>query len=136
MKNNFFKCGLIGWTMELLFSSIRTFTKTHDRRLIGRTSLLMFPIYGAAAVMKPLAKRLSPKPLLLRGSVYTGLIYAGEYVSGKFLKKRNMCPWDYSDAKYNIDGVVRLDYAPIWFTLGLVFEKCLCPKKRSADVHS
>ena len=129
MNSNFMKCGLIGWTMELFFSSMKSLANAHDRRLIGRTSLLMFPIYGAAAVMKPLAKRLSDKSVLLRGSIYTGLIYTGEYVSGKFLKKRNMCPWDYSDAKYNIDGVIRLDYAPVWFTLGLVFERCLCPRK-------
>lgn len=127
MENNFIKCGMIGWAMELFFSSMDALTRSSDRRLIGRTSLLMFPIYGAASVMKPLAEKLSRKPVLLRGGIYTGLIYAGEYASGKFLKKRDMCPWDYSDAKYNIDGVIRLDYAPVWFTLGLVFEKCLCP---------
>ena len=44
-----------------------------------------------------------------------------------------MCPWDYSDAKYNIDGLVRLDFAPAWFILGLVFEKCTCEKECQDD---
>ncbi len=130
MNSNFMKCGLIGWTMELFFSSMKTWSETSDRRMIGRTSLIMFPIYGAAAALKPLALRLRQGPLLLRGGIYTGLIYTGEYLSGKFLKKHGMCPWDYSHAKYNIDGVIRLDYAPVWFTLGLVFERCLCSKKK------
>ena len=33
--------------------------------------------------------------------------------------------WDYSRAKFNIKGVIRLDYAPLWFTAGLFFEKFL-----------
>lgn len=131
MNNNFIKCGLIGCTMELVFSSLESLTRRRDRRLIGRTSLLMFPIYGAAATLKPLARLLSHQSVLLRGSIYTALIYLGEFFSGKFLKKHDMCPWDYSQAKFNIDGVVRLDYAPVWFALGLVFERCLCPKAGS-----
>lgn len=36
-----------------------------------------------------------------------------------------MCPWDYSHAKTNIDGVIRLDYAPLWMAAGLLFERIL-----------
>lgn len=49
-------------------------------------------------------------------------IFLGEYVSGMFLKKRNACPWDYSKSRFNYRGVIRLDYAPIWFLTGLLFE--------------
>ena len=52
-------------------------------------------------------------------------IFAGEFLSGLFLKKHRICPWDYSRAKFNIKGVIRLDYAPLWFTAGLFFEKFL-----------
>ena len=34
-----------------------------------------------------------------------------------------MCPWDYNNAKTNVDGVIRLDYAPFWLAAGLIFEK-------------
>ena len=45
--------------------------------------------------------------------------------SGTFLKRHGMCPWDYSHAKTNIDGVIRLDYAPLWMAAGLLFERIL-----------
>lgn len=57
-------------------------------------------------------------------------IYIVEFVSGLLLKKKNMCPWDYSHAKLNIHGVVRLDYAPCWFLTGLLFEKLLTANMR------
>ena len=46
------------------------------------------------------------------------------------LKKRNMCPWDYSKARWNIKGVIRLAYAPVWFLTGLLYERVL---KRSGE---
>ena len=57
--------------------------------------------------------------------IYTAGIFLVEFVSGSLLKKSNNCPWDYSSAKYNIKGVVRLDYAPLWFVMGLIYEKIL-----------
>ena len=85
----------------------------------------MFPIYGMACIFSPLSQKLKTKNTLLRGSIYTAFIFAGEFLSGLFLKKHRICPWDYSRAKFNIKGVIRLDYAPLWFTAGLFFEKFL-----------
>ena len=33
---------------------------------------------------------------------------------------------DYSDAALNYKGIIRLDYAPVWFIVGLIYEKMLC----------
>ena len=52
-----------------------------------------------------------------------------EFISGSFLKKHNACPWDYSDAALNYKGIIRLDYAPVWFVVGLIYEKMLCASK-------
>lgn len=52
-------------------------------------------------------------------------IFAVEYTSGMYLKKRDCCPWDYSDAPFQVNGVIRLDYAPVWFLTGLFYEKIL-----------
>lgn len=41
-------------------------------------------------------------------------------------EKRDACPWDYSDAALNYKGIIRLDYAPVWFIVGLIYEKMLC----------
>ncbi len=121
---NFMICGLTGWCMEILFTSTGSIWK-HDRRMMGQTSLWMFPIYGMAAVIAPVSRRLTSCPVLLRGAIYSVGILTGEYVSGSFLKKHRMCPWDYSKAKANINGIIRLDYAPLWMFAGLAFEKIL-----------
>ena len=46
---DFLICGLTGWCLEILFTSAGTFFKK-DTRLIGQTSLWMFPIYSMAAI--------------------------------------------------------------------------------------
>lgn len=110
--------------MEIIFTSTESMWK-RDRRLMGQTSLWMFPIYGMAAAIGPLSRCLGKCPALLRGAVYSIGIFTGEYVSGNFLKKHKMCPWDYSTARTNIGGVIRLDFAPLWMFAGLAFEKIL-----------
>ena len=120
----FFICGLTGWCMEILFTSLGGLLRG-DLLLNGHTSIWMFPIYGMACVFSPLSQKLKTKSTFLRGSIYTAFIFAGEFLSGLFLKRHRICPWDYSRAKFNIKGVIRLDYAPLWFTAGLFFEKFL-----------
>lgn len=121
MIKKFIQCGIVGWCLEILFTAFQSFGKK-DFKLKGNTSLWMFPIYGFAAILYPFIGILKKKPLVFRGCIYTFFIFLTEFVTGKFLKKRNLCPWNYDDAKYNIDGVIRLDYAPYWFGAGLLFE--------------
>ena len=71
MKNNFMKCGIYGWCMELLWTGFLAF----------------------------------------------------RFLTGSFLKKRGICPWNYSGCRFNYKGVIRLDYYPLWFLAGLFFEK-------------
>lgn len=128
LGKNFCICGLTGWCMEILFTSAGSLLK-HDKRMIGQTSLWMFPIYGMAAIISPLYKLIKEKPVLMRGSIYTLGIFSFEYLSGIFLRKYHLCPWDYSDAKTNVNGVIRLDYAPLWMAAGLLFERILIHEK-------
>lgn len=126
---NFCRCGLLGWCMECFWtglSSLRNSSK--DPRLFCRTSVWMFPIYGLAAFIPSVYNKLKTKPACLRGSVYAFGIFFCEFISGSFLKKYNACPWDYSDAKLNYKGLIRLDYAPCWAVAGLLFERILCRK--------
>ena len=92
---------------------------------MGNTSLLMFPIYGMAAALSPISKLLRKRNVMIRGTVYMLLIFTAEYTTGWLLRKWDMCPWDYSEAALNVDGLIRLDYAPYWFAAGLLFEHCL-----------
>ena len=89
----------------------------------------MFPIYGMASILTPLFEMLRGKSVMLRGSIYACLIFLGEFCSGSLLKKYDLCPWDYSQVPYNYKGVIRLDYAPVWFFTGLLYEKILSKKR-------
>ncbi len=129
---NFFICGLTGWCMEILFTSAGSLIKK-DGRLIGQTSVWMFPIYGMAACIGPVYRKIRRFPALLRGALYSVGIFSFEYLSGSFLKKHALCPWDYSDAKANIDGLIRLDYAPFWMAAGLLFERILVRTDRRRE---
>lgn len=124
LPKNFFICGLTGWCMEILFTSFKSLTR-HDRKLQGQTSVWMFPIYGCAALIKPLYHLIRRFPTAVRGGIYSVVILTGEYLSGSLLKKHNCCPWDYSGARLNWRGLIRLDYAPLWMGAGLLFEKIL-----------
>lgn len=129
MKRNFLICGLVGWCMEIVFTAFDSFRR-RELTLMGKTSIWMFPIYGMAALIRPVYRFIRNKPFLFRGAVYSIGIFTGEFISGTLLKRRNVCPWDYSSAKANVNGVIRLDYAPFWMAAGLIFEKILVGKEK------
>lgn len=138
MKENFIKCGLIGLCIEIIFTGCGS-AMQHDYRLTGHSSILMFPIYGAAALIRPVFHILKKYNMLVRGLIYMICIFITEFASGKLLKRRGICPWDYSKAPSNIQGLIRLDFAPLWFFVGLLFEKVVTREtdgieKRSAAV--
>ena len=121
---NFFKCGLVGWCLEITFTALHSLQK-RDMTLMGQTSLWMFPIYGSACLLNPMFKLLKNFSFAVRGSVYAICIFIGEYITGRFLDKRKLCPWNYERARWHIQKVVRLDYFPNWFLAGLLFEHLL-----------
>ena len=127
MKEQFLLCGSIGWGIEILWTGFHALFR-RDYKLMGQSSIWMFPIYGCAAIIGPVSRRLSHLPVLFRGSLYTAGIFATEYSTGRLLKHFQICPWDYSKCPLNYQGLIRLDYAPLWFLTGLFFEKILTDK--------
>lgn len=125
----FFICGLTGWCMEILFTSLGGLLYG-DLLLTGHTSIWMFPIYGLAALIGPLSHHLHRCPVVIRGCIYAAGIMLVEFISGSILRFFHICPWDYSGTPYHIMGLVRLDYFPVWFTAGLIFEYILSEKKK------
>lgn len=132
LPGDFLKCGITGWCLEVIFTSVESILN-HDWRLMGRTSLLMFPIYGCGALLGPLGS-LADKwigesdlrtvdRMIRHGMIYMVLIFTAEYLSGSFLRARGICPWDYTGKTTNVDGLIRLDFAPLWFGAGLLFEQ-------------
>ena len=138
LPGNFMKCGIAGWCLEVMFTSVES-VLARDWRLMGRTSLLMFPIYGCGAFLSPALKLIDfwigdqkvslPEPLIRHGMIDMVLIFTAEYISGAWLRARGMCPWDYSASRASVNGLIRLDFAPLWFATGLLFEQIT--KKRS-----
>ncbi len=142
ISKNFCKCGIAGWCLEVVFTSMESLIM-RDWRLMGKTSLLMFPIYGLGVLLSPIGQavdkwlRVEPgevltvKDRILRhGILYMVLIFAAEYLFGAWLRARGICPWDYSGRHSNVNGLIRLDFAPLWFLTGLLFEQIT--KKKGA----
>lgn len=123
MLKKFLIYGFAGWIVEVLFTGTWSAVK-RDRSATARTYLWMHPIYGVTALgLEWLSHRLRPLPWALRGAAYTAAIYGAEYGSGWFLRRvLGKCPWDYSGCGRDVHGLVRLDYAPAWYALGLLFE--------------
>ena len=104
----------------MIFTSIESI-QAHDWRLMGRTSLLMFPIYGCGALLAPIGafadRWIGEDPLrssdryIRHGMLYMVLIFAAEYFSGSWLKDRGMCPWDYSGRQTSINGLTKAGQA-------------------------
>ncbi len=128
---NFLTCGLAGWCMEILFTALGSLRR-RDMTLRGATSLWMFPIYGCAALLSPVCRLLRGCSVWARGFAYMGLIFSAEFFSGKLLSGRRLCPWDYSRSRWNIQSLIRLDFAPFWFCAGLMFERLLSGRQKAS----
>lgn len=136
---NFLKCGVAGWCMEIIFTSMESIA-SGDFRLMGRTSLIMFPIYGLGALLGPIGRAVDTwlgdrKKIVRRDRLWRHgmndmvLIFTAEYIFGFFLRLAGICPWDYTGRNMNVDGLIRLDFAPCWFGAGLLFERITRRKK-------
>ena len=125
---SFLKCGLAGWCLEILFTAVGSLRR-RDLTLKGVTSVWMFPIYGCGAFLGLLGRFLKKLPVWFRGLTYMSMIFSAEYLSGSFLSRHRLCPWDYGRSRWNVNRVIRLDYAPCWFAAGLLFERMLSGRK-------
>jgi len=114
--------GAAGLMMEIVWTGIGSLAKG-DLRLVSTTSIWMFFIYGLVAFFEPLCDTISVLPFYARGGLYVVSIFLIEYFTGGFLRKLALCPWDYSGSRFSYKGLVRFDYAPVWFAAGLVFER-------------
>ncbi len=115
--------GILGWCLEIIWTGFGSML-TGDVRLTAQTYLWMFPIYGVAVLLEPVHDAIRLWPVWLRGLLWMLLCFSIEYLTGWLLRNLiGTAPWDYSGNFFNIDGLIRLDYAPAWFTAGLLFEK-------------
>ena len=122
MKKRFVIYGMVGLCMEIFWTGMGSLMNG-NLRLIGQSNIWMFFIYGMAIFLEPIHILLRDWPVLLRGGVYTLLIFITEYFTGWLLKLCiGICPWCYVDS-LSVNGLITLRYIPIWFIVGLFFEK-------------
>jgi uncharacterized membrane protein len=118
--------GAIGLVFELVFTGLKGAARGESPVRAAHTSLWMFPVYGLMQpLFEPVHDRLRGRARLpARAATYTAGFFAVEYVSGwLFRRLRGHAPWDYHYARWNIHGLIRLDYAPLWAAMGLAMER-------------
>lgn len=80
---NFLLCGSVGWNMEILWTGFHSLL-SGQWTLTGKSSLLMFTIYGCAAIIAPLYSRISSLSFVYRGILYMTGFYLIEFISDSF----------------------------------------------------
>lgn len=124
---------MVGLTMEVIWTAFVWFFKERKIKLVGSTSLWMIPIYAMSPYLFSFViKYFSYMNIFLRGFLYMVLIFIIEYMVGMLFRKiLKISPWDYSKdtkdhtgyyCKYNIKGLIALEFAPLWCIMGLVGE--------------
>lgn len=113
---------LAGFAGEVVISAIHDVWRKRPVRL--RTSPLMLPVYSTLLPLyEPLHNALRDRSLATRATTYGVSFLAVEYVSGiVFRRTVGDAPWDYSDASYNLHGLIRPDYFFQWALMGLALE--------------
>jgi len=115
--------GTLGWITEVVWTGLGSLIQGRWT-LESHTYLWMFPIYGLAVFLEPVHEGIREYKWWFRGLIYMTLIFSIEYLTGFFLDYYiGACPWDYSRSPFSIKGYIRLDYAPVWFLAGLLFEQ-------------
>lgn len=132
VMKRFFIYGFTGLMMEVIWTGILSFFRL-DYSLECRTSLLMLPIYGLAVMLEPFFEYFVKEgvSVAVRGAVYAGLIFFVEYSTGGIYTLLGICPWNYTGAGLSVNGLIRLDYAPLWAIAGLMFERLYFVLKKS-----
>ncbi len=114
---------VVGFASEVVFSAVHDAFRQRPIRL--RTSPWMFPIYALIGPLyEPAHNALRDRPLPVRATAYAMGFFAVEYTTGAALRAaRGSAPWDYSYARWNVDGLIRPDYFWWWATGGLALER-------------
>lgn len=115
--------GLLGLCLEVFWTGLGSLFK-NNINMEGKTYIWMFFIYGLAVFLEPIHEKIRSRSVFIRGGVYMLLIFFTEYITGLFLRGvLGTCPWNYDNNHISVDGLIALDFIPVWFCVGLLFEK-------------
>ena len=113
---------LAGFVAEVAISAVHDVWRKKPVRF--RTSPWMLPVYSLLLPMfEPLHDGLRDRSVVVRGTAYGVGFLAVEYASGVLFRKTiGDAPWDYSEARWHLDGLIRPDYFFQWAAVGLAME--------------
>ncbi|XP_064095573.1 transmembrane protein 229B-like [Macrobrachium nipponense] len=119
--------GIHGFLIEIFFTAAWEFALHQDWALTGCTSVWSLFIYGVGTLVgeKFYRRFHATVPLLIRGLVYVAWIYLWEYTTGRILRMYDACPWDYTERRYNVHGLITLEYFPAWYTASILTEQLI-----------
>ncbi|KAM6428474.1 transmembrane protein 229B-like [Liasis olivaceus] len=116
-----------GYFSEVMFTATWDFILDQDWRFRGVTSVWALFIYGTCGlVLEQLYLRLKLRGdccLLTRCTLYTACIYLWQLAAGCLLRCFGACPWDHSQLRYNVLGLVALEHGLLWFVGSLLLER-------------
>ena len=113
---------VVGFAAEVAVSAVHDVWRKKPVRF--RTSPWMLPVYSLLLpLFEPIHDGLRGRSVVTRGTVYGLGFLAVEYGSGVLFRETlGEAPWDYSDASYNLHGLIRADYFFQWALMGLALE--------------
>jgi uncharacterized membrane protein len=120
----FLAYGCAGWIAEVAFTGAFSGLFGRDKSATAKTYLWMHPIYGLGGLaLEWMSARLRGWNRPARALACVPVIFGMELSSGWILRKAlGRCPWDYKGQGVELFGLIRLDYAPAWYALALLFE--------------
>lgn len=122
-----FLFAVVGLGLEVVETALLDLRKAKDRRLMGYSSIWYIPFYAVL----PLAyfhffhEALFALPFYARGVIYPLSFWAGEYLSMGLLRLvlgKSPSEDSYYRSRWNVQGLIRLDLAPVWICFGFIFE--------------
>lgn len=121
-----------GWMLEKVYRSVKQMAFVSPGFLYG----CFLPIYGTSAVSSILLeKNIDALSLPLQIIIYGILVTVIEYMTGLFMERVfGVRFWDYSKNKFNIRGIVCLQFFVAWSFLAILLIKYIHPVvERSVD---
>ncbi len=117
---------VLGLGFEIIFTAVLDWKKDKRCFLMGYSSLWYAPLYALAPLVLHLAGAWFLQwPFWFRGVNYALSIWVVEYLGMwalRVLLGASPSEDSYYKSRWNIHGLIRLDYFPAMFLLGLAFE--------------
>lgn len=116
----FVSYGCFGLLLEIFFTGMHDLLMGRNKNMRAVTSLWMAPIYGIGATCLEI---LSFAELRLPLFIVIGVIivYFVEFSLGWVSRRAGLRLWDYQHARFNVKGLIRLDYVFFWVMVVVVF---------------